>query len=90
MPTTAARLRAQIGAEGLPVNLGEATGWGLLRSGGQTADSAQLFPRVDVKKVMKELAKRDDTAAASKSTAPDEDSQPSDDDLISIDDFFKV
>ncbi len=90
MPSIAERLRTQIGATGLPVNLGGATRWGLLPEDGSIGKIEPLFPRVDVKKMMKELAQRDEPGTQSKESSNIEKPEAEDDGLISIDDFAKV
>jgi len=90
MPETAAALRAQIGATDLPVDLEKATSWGLLRSGGRTGQAAPLFPRVDVKECMKELAMRDEKTADAQAGDSDKIAAAQKSDLITIDEFAKV
>ena len=90
MPSIAERLRRQIGAAGLAVDLGDATDWGLLPEGGSVGKTEALFPRVDVKKMMKELSDRDQPGAQAKEPATKEGDKAEEDDLISIDDFAKV
>lgn len=85
MPTVAAALRTQLGASGLPVDLAEATRWGLLPAGGNLGEAATLFPRVDVAKTMQELAMRDETPAAAPEPTAEEGAN-----LVSIDDFTRV
>ncbi len=90
MPSIAERLRTQVGARGLPVNLGDATVWGLLSEGTSIGKTEALFPRVDVKKMMKELAQRDEPGVQAKESSKSEKPEAEDDGLISIDDFAKV
>lgn len=90
MPSIAERLRAQVGAVGLPVDLAGATEWGRLPEGGPIGTVEALFPRVDVKKVMKELAMRDEPTAAAKPQESNEKTKKEDDGLIPIEDFAKV
>ncbi len=82
MPTIAAELRAQIGASDLPLDLDAATAWGGLREGIKLGEAAPLFPRVDIKAYLKELAVENEKPAAPKPA--------SDDDLLTIDEFFKT
>jgi methionyl-tRNA synthetase len=56
MPSIARRLRHQIGAEGAPVDLEEATGWGQLPDEARLEKSEPLFPRIDVAAYLKEIA----------------------------------
>ncbi len=81
MPSTAHTLRRQLGATELAVDLGDATQWGLLPEGGQLGSSSPLYPRVDVKKYLKEIAveEKQESAAAE-----------NEEERISIDDFFSV
>ncbi|HPA80084.1 MAG TPA: methionine--tRNA ligase [Thermoanaerobaculales bacterium] len=79
MPAIAPRLRALLGARGLPVDLGGATGWGLLPAGAQLGPSEPLFPRVDAGAYLKEITMTETTP-----TAPPEES------LLTIDQFAAV
>jgi methionyl-tRNA synthetase len=78
MPTIAPRLRDQLGAAGLPVDLCDATGWGRLREGAALGPQEPLFPRVDLAAYAKEIAMNDQKAP------------PTEDDLITIDQFATV
>ncbi len=82
MPETAKKLRAQLGAADLPVDLKDATTWGLLPEGAVMPETEALFPRVDIKKFLKELEEEPvkPTAKAEKQA----------DDMIDIEDFMKV
>ena len=84
MPTTAAALRTQLGADDLPADLDRGTAWSLRSGDGTLGDAGPLFPRVDVDTTMKELAMRDD---APKADTPAE--APADD-RISIEKFFET
>jgi methionyl-tRNA synthetase len=81
MPTTALLLRRQLGIEDAPRNLDAALEWGGLAEGTTIGTTEPLFPRVDIAAYLKEL--RMDTPAA------DTEKQP-EDDLLTIDQFFKT
>ncbi len=87
MPAAASRLRAQLGAEELPADLRGALSWGLLPGGTTIGKAEPLFPRVDVKKTMQELAMRDEPKAPTDSP---KDETASTEDLVTIDDFAKI
>jgi len=55
MPETAEKLRRQLGAAELPSDLEAAGRWGLLGPG-RIGKTTPMFPRIDVGKMMKELA----------------------------------
>ena len=82
MPETAEKLRVQLGAAGLPVDLTGATAWGLLPEGARIPKTEALFPRVDVKKFLKEL--EEETAP------PAAEVEEHKDDTIEFEDFMKV
>jgi len=82
MPETAAKLRTQLGAADLPVDLTSATSWGLLPEGAQIPKTEALFPRVDIKKFLKEI---EETEAA-----PAAEVEEKTDDTIEFEDFMKV
>jgi methionyl-tRNA synthetase len=81
MPMIAARLRNQLGIAELRRNLGDATSWGGLAEGTEIGKTEPLFPRVDIKAYLKE--QQMDTVKEETPTAPE-------DDLLSIDEFFKT
>ncbi len=84
MPGVAARLRAQLGAAELPVDLGEATRWGQLPAGGLLGRSEPLFPRVDVKEYLKEVRMEQKPGSEAAPEAAESGDQ------ITIDEFAKV
>lgn len=90
MPSIAERLRVQIGATGLPVNLVDAATWGLLPAGASIGKIEALFPRVDVAKVMKELSMRDESGTKAEKPNLAEGTETVESDQIAIDDFAKV
>jgi methionyl-tRNA synthetase len=79
MPAIAPRLRALLGAHGLPVDLGEATGWGRLPAGATLGTTEPLFPRVDAGAFLKEIAMTETTPT----TPPEEN-------LLTIEQFAAV
>ncbi|MCP4898213.1 MAG: methionine--tRNA ligase [bacterium] len=85
IPSTAAKLRAQLGATDLPVNLADGVTWGLMGEGHKVGESEPLFPRIDIKAYLKELQSGQETekAKAKKERTPE-------DEMITIDDFSKV
>jgi len=78
MPAIAPRLRALLGAQDLPVNLGEATGWGQLPAGATLGPTEPLFPRVDADAYLKEITMDETTPA-----------QP-EENLLTIDQFAAI
>jgi methionyl-tRNA synthetase len=78
MPAIAERLRAQIGAPQLEVDLAGAATWGLLPAGCSVRQPEPLFPRVDVDSYISELKEEEETM-----------SEP-DQGLLAIDEFAKV
>jgi methionyl-tRNA synthetase len=95
MPDTAALLDRQLGIESSGAVLDERVVWGGLQAGGPIGEAQPLFPRVDIKKAMKELAMRNEEGTpvpdqAPADTAPTGEPAPSEDGLIAIDDFAKV
>ena len=56
MPTIAQQLRHQVGADGTPENLNDATSWGLLPAGAELSRSEPLFPRIDAAAYLKEIS----------------------------------
>jgi methionyl-tRNA synthetase len=82
MPSIAIRLREQLGlAEDAPRDLDAAVAWGGLANGTSIGKTEPLFPRVDVAAYLKEL-KMETTASETK--------EPAEDDLLTIDQFFKT
>ena len=82
MPGIAAALRKQLGADELPLDLGQATEWGGLPAGTKLGDAKPLLPRVDIKAYLKEIEVENEKRAAAATMAEE--------DLITIDDFAKV
>ena len=72
----AARDGAQLAAADLPVDLNDATRWGLLPAGAELVRTEPLFPRIDVAAYLKEITVE----------TPNE----PDDNLLSIDRFFET
>ncbi len=83
VPSTAAKLRDQLGAASLPVNLNDGVTWGLLAKGTQVGEAEPLFPRIDIKAYLKELQSEPEAKKTAAEKAPE-------DDMITIDDFAKV
>jgi methionyl-tRNA synthetase len=82
MPTIAAELRAQLGADELPLDLGAATRWGGLPAGTRLGAAKPLLPRVDIKAYLEEIAmERENQVAAAAAISQD---------LVSIDDFAAI
>jgi methionyl-tRNA synthetase len=81
MPVVAARLRTQLGVDPSALSLVDEAGWGGLAEGAVIGKTEPLFPRVDIKAYLKEL-KMD--------TQKDSPVATDDNDLLSIDDFFKT
>ncbi len=81
MPTIALDLRRQLGIENAPRNLDSAVEWGGLAEGTRIGTTEPLFPRVDIAAYLKELQM--DTPAAAPEKQPE-------DDLLTIDQFFKT
>ena len=81
MPTIALQLRRQLGIEDTARNLVSAVEWGGLAEGTRIGTTEPLFPRVDIAAYLKELQM--DTPAAETEKQPE-------DDLLSIDQFFKT
>jgi methionyl-tRNA synthetase len=81
MPVIADKLRQQLGVSEMARNLGEAAGWGGLAEGIAIGKTEPLFPRVDIKAYVKELQM---------DTAKEETAKTPEDDLLSIDEFFKT
>ena len=82
MPAISAALRMQLGAEGLPLDMEDATKWGGLPAGTKLGDAKPLFPRVDIKAYLKEIEVENENKAEAAALA--------DGSLITIDDFAKV
>jgi methionyl-tRNA synthetase len=80
MPGIAGRLRRQLGIGDEPSNLQSSTEWGGLTEGTAIGKTEPLFPRVDIKAYLKEL-QMDTQKEAEKKT---------EEDLLSIDEFFKT
>jgi methionyl-tRNA synthetase len=81
MPVIADKLRNQLGIANGPRDLADATAWGGLAEGTEIGKTEPLFPRVDIKAYIKELQMdpvKEDTT------------QTLEDDLLSIDEFFKT
>ena len=81
MPVIAKSLRTQLGIGDEDLNLVDDADWGGLAEGTVIGKTDPLFPRVDVKAYLKELemdTQQDDTAATDQQ------------DLLSIDEFFKT
>ncbi len=81
MPVVAEQLRNQLGVGEMARDLGDATNWGGLAESTAIGKTEPLFPRVDIKAYIKELQM--DTAKDETAKAPEED-------LLSIDEFFKT
>jgi len=81
MPAIAEQLRRQLGVSEMPRDLGDATNWGGLAEGTAIGKTEALFPRVDIKAYIKELQM--DTVKEETAKSPEED-------LLSIDEFFKT
>jgi methionyl-tRNA synthetase len=81
MPVIADELRQQLGVSEMARNLGDAAGWGGLPEGIAIGKTEPLFPRVDIKAYVKELQM---------DTAKEETAKTPEDDLLSIDEFFKT
>ena len=81
MPTIALQLRRQLGIEDALRNLEAAVEWGGLAEGTRIGTTEPLFPRVDIAAYLKELEM--DTPAAAPEKEPE-------DDLLTIDQFFKT
>ncbi len=81
MPTIAMQLRRQLGIEDAPRNLDAAVEWGGLAEGTQIGKTEPLFPRVDIAAYLKEITMESPAADTEK---------PTEDDLLSIDQFFKT
>ncbi len=81
MPTIALQLRRQLGIEDALRNLEAAVEWGGLAEGTRIGTTEPLFPRVDIAAYLKELQM--DTPAAAPEKEPE-------DDLLTIDQFFKT
>jgi methionyl-tRNA synthetase len=81
MPAIAEQLRRQLGVSEMPRDLGDATNWGGLAEGTAIGKTEALFPRVDIKGYIKELQM--DTVKEETEKNPEED-------LLSIDEFFKT
>jgi methionyl-tRNA synthetase len=81
MPVIAERLRSQLGIADRPRNLGDAIAWGGLAEGTQIGKTEPLFPRVDIEAYIKEMEM---------DTATEETAKTPEDDLLSIDEFFKT
>lgn len=82
MPGIAAALRTQLGANELPLDLGQATSWGGLPAGTKLGDAQPLFPRVDIKAYLKEIEGESEKEAEAAAVAEE--------DLVTIDDFAKI
>jgi len=85
MPGITEELRAQLGATDLPRNFGQAAEWGGLPAGAPIGETKALFPRVDIKAFLKEVAMetpKDDSAKAA-------DNGP-ESSLLDIQEFAKV
>jgi methionyl-tRNA synthetase len=76
MPKIAGQLRRQVGGDGAPVNLVDATGWGQLPSDAVLTKSEPLFPRIDVAAYLKEITVEPTPEPV--------------DDLLSIEQFFET
>ncbi len=85
MPGIAEQLRLQLGAQDLPRNLGDATDWGGLPAGTVIGKTEPLFPRVDIKAFLKEIAMETPKDGAATPTEP-----VPEDTLLDIEDFAKV
>ncbi len=85
MPAIAAELRAQLGARELPRNLGQALAWGGLPAGTHIGETRALFPRVDIKAFLVEVAmeKPNNDSAKPTETTPENA-------LLDIQEFAKV
>ncbi len=81
MPTIALQLRRQLGIEDAPRNLGTAVEWGGLAEGTEIGKTEPLFPRVDIAAYLKEIQVDTPTAESEK---------PPEEDLLTIDQFFKT
>jgi methionyl-tRNA synthetase len=81
MPLIADRLRTQLGLTEPPVSLADECPWGGLAEGTAIGATEPLFPRVDVKAYLKEIQmeEKSDTSA-----------DTADEDLLTIDQFFKT
>lgn len=88
MPTTAEKLRVQLGVVGSPFDLAGATSWGLAPAGAAVGETEPLFPRVDLAKTMKELAMRSDDAPKREDAPSGE--APAPVDQVTIDEFARV
>ena len=82
MPTIASALRKQLGADELPLDLGQATTWGGLPAGTKLGDAQPLLPRVDIKAYLKEIEAENEKKVEAAAIAEGK--------LITIDDFAKV
>jgi methionyl-tRNA synthetase len=81
MPVIAEQLRQQLGVGAMERNLGEAAEWGGLAEGTEIGKTEPLFPRVDIKAYIKELQMDTEKETAEKTP---------EDELLSIDEFFKT
>ena len=90
IPTTAAKLRAQIGAAGLPLDLIDATRWGTLPAGAQLAAAEPLFPRVDIESYAKETASTGAAVDATQTAELDSARPNQEQVMISIEEFANV
>jgi methionyl-tRNA synthetase len=79
MPQTAGRLRRQLGMPEARRDLEEAAGWGGLAKGTSIGTAEALFPRVDIKAYIKEIAMEQSQDDATPDT-----------DLLTIDEFFRT
>ena len=81
MPSIARQLRRQLGIENASRNLDDAVEWGGLAEGTEIGKTEPLFPRVDIKAYLKELQVETPDATTEETT---------EDDLLTIDQFFKT
>jgi len=82
IPGIAAELRAQLGVSDVPIDMDNATKWGGLSAGTRLGEAQPLFPRVDIKAYLKEIAEENEKKAEAEAIAQG--------DLVTIDDFAKI
>jgi methionyl-tRNA synthetase len=81
MPLIAERLRTQLGLTEPPVSLADESPWGGLAEGAAIGATEPLFPRVDIKAYLKEIQMEEES---------DTSADTADEDLLTIDQFFKT
>jgi methionyl-tRNA synthetase len=89
MPETPGKIRKQLGIEAEELSTWDSSGnWGLYPSGARINKGEVIFPRIDVKKEMKELEKI--TGVTASGTGSHAGTQKTAKEEISIDDFSKL